>query len=253
MRFSLLASGSGGNSMVIEQGGFSILLDSGISMREAFSRMAGAGMDGVRPSAVLLSHEHSDHCSGVGALARRLKIPVYATSGTLGACARTLGPVPALVPLENGSEIEVGPFRVGAQWLPHDAEDPSGYLIEWDGGKLGVATDLGSWGDWLVRGLSGSTALVLEFNHDLGMLWDGSYPWYLKQRIASSNGHLCNDDAAWLLDSLKHPGLECVVLAHLSRENNRPEIAYETARAILGNRVNLLVGDQFVTTPAVEF
>jgi phosphoribosyl 1,2-cyclic phosphodiesterase len=252
MRFALLASGSSGNSMLIEHDGYSILLDAGISMRETLFRMAAAGMDGARPSAILLSHEHSDHSSSAGALARKFRIPVHATAGTLRSAARALGKVPCVVRLENGSSIELGPFRVEAHWLPHDAEDPSGYVIEWDDGRLGVATDLGSWGEWLVQGFRGCTALVIEFNHDLGMLWDGSYPWYLKQRIASSNGHLCNADAASLLDRLRHAGLEKVVLAHLSRENNRPEIAYGAAKAILGPEKGLLVGDQFVNTPMME-
>jgi phosphoribosyl 1,2-cyclic phosphodiesterase len=252
MRFALLASGSGGNAMVIEHDGYALLLDAGISLRETLARMASAGMEGVRPAALLLSHEHSDHSHCAGILARKYRMPVYATRGTAGSCTRALGKIPAIRHLENGSSIEIGPFRVSAQRLPHDAEDPSGYVIEWSDGRLGVATDLGSWGEWLVQGFRNCTALVIEFNHDLGMLWDGSYPWHLKQRIASSNGHLCNADAALLLDRLSHAGLERVVLAHLSRENNRPEIAHRAAQAILGAGRRLLIGDQFVTTPMVE-
>jgi phosphoribosyl 1,2-cyclic phosphodiesterase len=252
VRFALLASGSGGNSLIMEHRGYSLLVDAGMSFRETHSRMVSAGMADVRPSALLLTHEHSDHSCGAGVLARKYRIPVYATPGTARSAVRSLGKVPAVVPFENGTRIELGPFLVSAQRLPHDAEDPSGYVIEWNDGRLGVATDLGSWGEWLVAGFRGCTALVMEFNHDLGMLWEGSYPWHLKQRIASSSGHLCNADAASLLERLRHPGLERVVLAHLSRENNTPDMAFRAAKGIFGTGGSITVGDQFESTPVME-
>jgi phosphoribosyl 1,2-cyclic phosphodiesterase len=251
VRFALLSSGSGGNSMIFEHDGYSFMIDAGISMRETISRMEASGMRSVEPSALFLSHEHSDHSRCAGILARRFRMPIYSTEGTASACVRGLGSVPSMRRLDNGCSIQAGPFTIEAFRLPHDAEDPSGYVIAWDGGRLGVATDLGCWGEWLVRFLGGCSALVLEFNHDLDLLWSGSYPWPLKQRIASSDGHLSNADASALLDRLIHDGLGTVVLAHLSRENNRPEIASRAARSVLGTGRGLLLGDQFTTTPAV--
>ncbi len=252
MRVSVLSSGSGGNCTAIEHDGFCMLVDAGLGWRETKRRMAEAGMEGAKPSLLLLSHEHWDHSSGADVLCRRFGMHAMASPGTLEALGERLARAPGRTALPNGTSSAVGPFVVTAFSLAHDAADPSGYVIEWECGRLGIATDLGSWGHLEASVLSECTALVLEFNHDTGMLWDGPYPWPLKQRIASSRGHLSNSDAAMLVDRVRHPGLEALILAHLSRENNSPGIAEEAARSVLGKGSAVAVGDQFEAIPAMD-
>lgn len=234
MRLAVLASGSRGNAFVVEHDSQALFVDSGLSGVEHARRLASCGLAGVRPRCILLSHEHHDHARGVGVLARSYGIPVLSSPGTASAAERSLGKLPELVEFENGRTVEIGPFEVTSFRVPHDAADPSGYVIEWSGGRLGMATDLGSAGPLVRHSLSGCTAMVLEFNHDEEMLWSGPYPWPLKQRIASSVGHLSNDCAAELLGGLVHPGLSVVVLAHLSEENNEPGLALEVAADAAG-------------------
>lgn len=233
MRVAVLSSGSRGNAVVVEHDGKVLYFDSGLSGKEHARRLRQSGLDCPPPSAVFLSHEHSDHLKGVGVLARRFGAPVYTSPGTARAAAPRLGKLPELVRMPNGDTVDMGPLQVSSFSVPHDAADPSGYVIQWCGGRLGIATDLGTAGPLVRARLSDCTALLLEFNHDLEMLWNGSYPWPLKQRIASSTGHLSNESAAELLGSVGHGGLGLVVLAHLSAENNRPELAVSAAREVL--------------------
>lgn len=240
MRLFMLASGSDGNCMLVEHDGYSILMDAGLSCREIGRRMEEAGAGGMQPSALFLTHEHSDHVRGARVTARRYGLPVVCSPGT---ARRTpgLADVPSVRPLAPGSSTCEGPFVVRSFLLPHDAEEPSGYVIEWEGGRLGIATDLGCWSHLVAESLAGCTGLVLEFNHDEEMLWNGGYPWPLKQRIASSRGHLSNASASSLLAKVSHGGLGYVVLAHLSRENNRPPLALEAAGAAAGFCGEILV------------
>jgi phosphoribosyl 1,2-cyclic phosphodiesterase len=233
MRLAVLASGSSGNALAVEHEGTTVFIDSGLSAREHARRLEQAGFSGVEPVALFLTHEHSDHVNGAGVVARKWKIPVFATQGTLDGSGGRMGKVPEEVAIENGSTIEMKSMRVTSFSVPHDADDPSGYVIEWNGGRLGIATDLGIPGPLVTRMLSGCTALVLEFNHDRDMLWSGPYPWPLKQRIDSNTGHLSNDTAAGLLESVDSECLGTCVLAHLSEENNRPELAMDAARKVL--------------------
>ena len=238
MRIAVLASGSRGNAVAVEHRGTVVYFDSGLSGREHARRMEQSGLKCGSPAAIFLSHEHSDHLKGVGVLARRFQAPVYTSSGTAAAAETRLGRVPELVRMPNGDSVELGCLRISSFSVPHDAADPSGYVIQWDGGKLGIATDLGTAGPLVRARLSDCTALLLEFNHDLEMLWNGRYPWPLKQRIASATGHLSNEAAAELLSAVSHRELTTVVLAHLSEENNRPDLAVAAAREVLeGPRV----------------
>lgn len=233
MRVAVLASGSRGNAVVLEHDGAVLYFDSGLSGREHARRLGQSGLDCGPPSAIFLSHEHSDHLRGVGVLARKFEAPVYTSPGTADAASNRLGRVPGLVRMPNGDSVELGGLRVSSFSVPHDAADPSGYVIQWSGGRLGIATDLGVAGPLVRSSLLGCSALLLEFNHDLEMLWNGRYPWPLKQRIASATGHLSNDSAAELLASVADAGLKLVVLAHLSEENNRAELASNAAREVL--------------------
>jgi phosphoribosyl 1,2-cyclic phosphodiesterase len=252
VRLGVLASGSSGNALALEHQGFTLLVDSGLSGRKHQTRLEACGMADSRPAAILVTHEHSDHVSGVGVVSRKWRIPVYASGGTLGASAHRMGRLTAPVVFDNGASMEIGPFRVSSFRLAHDAADPSGFIVEWEGGRLGIATDLGHPGPLVMESLSGCTALVLEFNHDEDMLWSGSYPWHLKQRIASSTGHLSNAVAAELLASVLHPGLRVCVLAHLSQENNLPSLAVEASRGVAGESVMIVAGMQDLALPVIE-
>ena len=253
MRLAVLASGSRGNAIALEHDGVTIFIDAGLSCREHSRRLSAAGMGTLSPAALFLTHEHSDHVSGAGVVARRWGIPVFATPGTFRGSDRRLGRIPEAVETENGATVTVGPVSVTSFSLPHDADDPSGYVIAWNGGRLGIATDLGSPGPLVEQMLSGCSSLVLEFNHDRDMLWSGPYPWPLKQRIDSGTGHLSNEAAARLLESVNHPGLGICVLAHLSEENNDPGLAMDAARSVLGGEgKRILTGRQDDPLPSLE-
>lgn len=252
MRLGVLASGSRGNALVVEHDGVAVFIDAGLSGRRHYERLVESGFPDVRPQVLLLSHEHSDHVRGAGILARKWCIPVCGTSGTIGACRRSLGKIPGAEILENGSTMDLGSFSVSAFSLAHDAADPSGFLVQWDSGRLGIATDLGRSNQLVEDSLAGCTALVLEFNHDEDMLWEGSYPWHLKQRIASGTGHLSNLAASELLAAVWHKGMRTCVLAHLSQENNLPHLAEEASREVAGGLVDIYTGMQDDPLPALE-
>lgn len=252
MRLGVLASGSRGNAFVLEHDGSLVFIDAGLSGRRHSKRMVLAGFEGVRPMALLLSHEHTDHARGAGVIARKWNIPIMATDGTVEASRGKLGKVPEMEILSNGSTVDFGSFAVSAFSVLHDAADPSGYIIQWDSGKLGIATDLGKAGPLILDSLSDCTALVLEFNHDEDMLWEGSYPWRLKQRIASTTGHLSNNAASSLLSAVWSRELRTCVLAHLSRENNLPHLAEKASREVAGGSVSIHTGMQDNPLPAIN-
>lgn len=252
MRLGVLASGSRGNAFVIEHDGCMVFFDAGLSGKKHTERLLEAGFVGLFPEALFISHEHSDHIKGAGVLARKWNIPVYGSSGTLNASRRSLGKLPGTEILENGTGVDFRSFKVSAFSVAHDAVDPSGYVIEWDSGKLGIATDLGKSSPLVEANLKSCSALVLEFNHDEDMLWNGSYPWHLKQRIASTTGHLSNSTASDLLGAVYHRDLKVCVLAHLSQENNFPHLAENASREVAGGTVRIHTGMQDAPLPALD-
>lgn len=252
MRLGVLASGSRGNAFVIEHDGCMVFFDAGLSGRKHTERLRQSGFEGIHPQALFVSHEHSDHIKGAGIVARKWNIPIYGSSGTLNASKGKLGKLPGTEVLENGTGVDFGSFTVNAFSVAHDAADPSGYVIEWSSGKLGIATDLGKSSHLVRDRMSGCSAIVLEFNHDEDMLWEGSYPWHLKQRIASTTGHLSNDSAAELLGAVYHRDLMVCVLAHLSQENNLPSLAEKASREVAGGKVKIHVGMQDTPLPAMD-
>ena len=234
MRFCLLASGSAGNAVYVESGGTRLLVDGGLSGRELADRLGRVGADPASLAGIVVSHEHADHVLGVGVLARRYRLPVYIHPRTLEAAAPRLGRLDRVVPFRTGESFPVGSLRLRPFPVPHDAVRPVGFLLEGRGRRLGLATDMGFVPALVRERLRGCHALVLESNHDPDLLRKGPYTWPLKQRILGRNGHLSNQAAAALLRDLLHPGLQRVVLAHLSQVNNLPELAMETAGAVLG-------------------
>lgn len=225
MRFSVLSSGSKANSTFIEVGSQRILIDSGLSATQVTKRLAAIGVDAATITAIIITHEHSDHISGVAPLSRRYKIPVYANQAT----ASHLDAPHAIEHFVTGQEFYLGDAIIRPFSIVHDAVDPVGFVIEGEGLKFGQATDLGKVTTVVKEALKGSHAMVLESNHDLGMLYTSHYSWELKQRIASSHGHLSNDVAGRFLAELAHPALGQVVLGHLSENCNTPETALATS------------------------
>lgn len=243
----LLASGSKGNAIYIGSGESRILIDAGLSGREIQSRLGGIGVAGEDLNGLLVTHEHTDHCRGLGPLSRRFRLPVYLHPETRQALP-ALGKVEDVREFESGDTLFLRDLRVETFPLSHDAAAPVGYTVETSDGKVGIATDLGIATRLVADRLKGCRVLILEFNHDEEMLRDGPYPWPLKQRIRSKHGHLSNADSARLLEDLLWDGLEAVFLAHLSEVNNDPALAEGCAREVLNRqnrcRPQLIVGSQ---------
>ncbi len=258
MRVAVLGSGSGGNSLIIESGGRLLLIDAGFSCRQIEQRLAGLDEEASRIEALLLTHEHSDHCRGVEVLQRRHEIPVYATAGTFAGVrwSDREGPEPDLRTIRSGEPFLVPGFRVEAFRVPHDAREPVGFVVEDEAGcRLGLAADLGSRSQLAWGRLRDLDCLVIETNHDLQMLRTGPYPWHLKQRVASRHGHLSNHDAAAGLDELVNDRLHAVVLYHLSATNNLPALAAQEVGeklAAVGSEAQIVVTRQHQPTPWVE-
>ncbi|WP_243373533.1 MBL fold metallo-hydrolase [Geotalea sp. SG265] len=232
MRACLLASGSKGNSLFIDTGETKILLDAGLSAVEILRRLNAIGVEGSEIDAIMVSHEHQDHVRGAGALARKLKIPVILSYPTHKEISRHLAKT-QVIEFESGysfcfRDLAIDPFPI-----THDACDPVGFIIESSEGTMGIATDLGIATRLVVDKLQKCRILIVESNHDEEMLMNGPYPWHLKQRIRSRHGHLSNNDSAALLEEILHPNLEGVFLAHLSETNNDPNLAHNTATAML--------------------
>jgi phosphoribosyl 1,2-cyclic phosphodiesterase len=232
MRFALLGSGSQGNALVVEAGRTRLLLDCGFGTQETARRLARLGLSPDLLDAILVTHEHEDHVGGVARLARKFGLPVWMTPGTLRGLELLfegveLHWVEGYAPLCIG-DIEVHPFPV-----PHDAREPAQYAFSDGVHRLGVLTDTGCGTPFIGRMLSACHALVLECNHDPGLLAASDYPLNLKQRISSRFGHLDNEAAAGLLGSLDCGRLQHLVAAHLSQSNNRPELARAALAAAL--------------------
>jgi phosphoribosyl 1,2-cyclic phosphodiesterase len=243
---SMLASGSRGNCAIVASARTKILVDAGVSCRETFKRMKSAGDDPRSLSAILITHEHSDHIYGLATLGKKLRVPVFMTGATHQAWARAMrdenGERPRLDKLErfeSGHSFQVGDIAVKPFTIPHDAADPVGFTFRVEGVKIGIATDLGYLPASVRDHLRGCDVLVMESNHDLEMLRVGPYPWSVKQRVMSRVGHLSNGALADFFRSDYDNSATFVVLAHLSEENNHPEIARREAEKALARRGGL--------------
>lgn len=228
----VLASGSKGNAAVVEGPTGSVLIDCGLSRRELMRRAAELGVDMGRVQALLLTHEHSDHVSGVSVFANRFDGQLMATAGTVAARSYLMALPFALI--ENNECFELAGMRVRAFPTSHDVADPVGYRFETDDDALGYCTDSGMLTAEAYEALIGCRVLALESNHDPKMLEHGPYPAFLKQRVGGEKGHLSNVQAAEALPALVSSRTETVVAMHLSQENNRPSIAVRTLAEALG-------------------
>jgi len=233
MRFSVLASGSGGNACYVETPNTKVVIDSGLSCRELIHRLDMIGMGSDHLDALVITHEHSDHIKGAGPLSRRFDIPVYGNGATLNKGMKTLGNISRPLAICTGQTITINDLKIETFTKCHDAVDPMGLVISSKGSRLGLITDLGRSTRLVEERLKDCNALIIEFNHDLEMLDKGTYPLYLKRRIRGQEGHLSNQQAGELLEAVAHESLKKVVLAHISKENNLPDIAFEEAQGAL--------------------
>jgi len=256
LRFSVLASGSGGNVCYVETNGARILIDAGLSCREMERRLALVGVSPGRLDGIVLTHEHLDHIRGAGVLARRYHLPLYVNARTLQNGQKVLGRLPETRLIETGGRVTLNDLVIDTFTKCHDAADPMGIVLSSDGIRVGLATDLGRSTRLAEERLKGCQALILEFNHDPDMLLEGPYPLHLKRRIKGPDGHLSNREAGELLRAVSHADLRLVVLAHLSEINNRPEKARETAGQVLSGcglgNARIWVGRQDAPGPMMD-
>ena len=231
----VLASGSKGNAALVEGPGGMVLVDDGISRRALLARADELGVDVGRVVAVVLTHEHSDHVGGLSVFCNRFEGPLYATAGTAGA-RRYLTELPFVL-VGHSDEFEVAGMRIRTFPTSHDVADPIGLRFSTSEDALGYCTDTGELGEAALEALAGARILALESNHDERMLATGDYPAYLKARVGGPTGHLSNAQAAEALRTLVGPDTETVVAMHLSRENNRPNVALRALAEAVGAEV----------------
>ena len=246
-----LSSGSAGNAYWFESEGTAILVDAGIGPRETKKRLELLGRDIHQLSAIVLTHEHSDHLYGADRIARKYDIPIYLTRGTLGA-SRIDPEETKTVVFDNNSSFVIGELQVHACKTIHDAADPSCFVVESrDGTRVGLASDLGTVNAQVLKHLSACDGLFFESNHDLDMLRTGSYPWSLKRRIMSRYGHLSNDDSVNAVQRLLGAELKTLCMIHLSQKNNHESIVREMCTRLLrrtGASLEFSIAKQFEPT-----
>jgi phosphoribosyl 1,2-cyclic phosphodiesterase len=247
VRFTILGSGSSGNCAYVETESARVLVDAGFSPRQIRQRLATIGRTPENLSAILITHEHADHVSGLFGLAEKFKIPIYCNRDTQEAIVWSLKQRwnSKRDPLFDGMEKTTADFLTKLEWrlfqtgdrfelddlfvetfpIPHDAQDPVGFLLRTSGGNFGFVTDLGHMTKLVAERVRAANVLVLESNHDVRMLQDSHRSWSLKQRILGRHGHLSNEAAAQAAVEIMSDGLKHLYLAHLSRECNKPELA----------------------------
>lgn len=235
MRLCSIASGSSGNCIYVGSDTTNILIDAGISGKKVEFGLNALDLTTKDLNGILVTHEHSDHIKGLGVIARKAGIPIYATPRTIRSMQEnnSLGKLPEDIfrEIQGNETCQIGDLKVHPFRISHDAAEPVGFRIANGNKTVGIATDMGMYNDYIIENLSGLDALLLEANHDVNMLQVGSYPYYLKRRILGERGHLSNETAGKLLCRLLHDDMKAVLLGHLSKENNYEELAFETVCA----------------------
>ncbi|SMF43871.1 Phosphoribosyl 1,2-cyclic phosphodiesterase [Alteromonadaceae bacterium Bs31] len=222
MHFAVLGSGSKGNSTLIRAGETLLLLDCGFTVKELEQRLLQLEVNASQLNAVLLTHEHSDHCKGLGALARKYRLPVYMTAGTF--LSRDYGKIENLKLIHGYQSFSIADTHITPVAVPHDSREPAQFVFSYAGKTLGVLTDLGHITPHVEQAYAQCDALLLEANHDVDMLAQGPYPYSLKARVGGSWGHLNNQQAAKLLANISLEQLQLLVLGHISENNNCPRL-----------------------------
>lgn len=254
---TILGSGSGGNCAYIETSETRLLVDAGFSARQIRQRLASIGRTPESLTAILVTHEHGDHVQGLPLIAHRLGIPVYANRLTLDAVefqqkVRYAGHV-----FETGASFDIGDIGVDTFSIPHDAQDPVGFLLRTDAGKIGFLTDLGHATRLVVDRVRSANVLMLETNYDIKLLQDDvRRPWSLKQRIMGRHGHLSNEAAAETIEQIVSENLQHLYLGHLSRDCNRPDLAHdvvgERLQRVGASHVQIEVTSQAAPSPTLS-
>ncbi len=238
LSFTLLGSGSTGNATLVSDGETHILVDVGLSGRETARRLREIGLGPEEIAAIVVSHEHGDHCRGVAPFAKDLDIPVFMSEAAFQASGMTLE-ARRLQRIEPGVSFDVCGVQFTPFAVPHDAADPVGLVIEKDNVRFAIALDLGYVSNLVTERLKGCDGIIIESNHDINMLKVGPYPWSLKQRVMSRRGHLSNDSVAEYLADGFDGRARHLLLAHLSLKNNLPELALLSAQRALEGRSTL--------------
>ena len=246
-----LASGSSGNSTLVSFGGLRLLVDIGISAGRVTKSLHELGLSPLDLSGILITHEHVDHIRGLDVFCRKNSVPLFANEATFNAIRSRFPSLPEslLNRFETGQDFYIDDVNVMPFPIPHDAMDPLGFRFTQNALSCAVATDIGHLNEIWLSAVEGVQALVLESNHDVGMVEAGNYPAHLKRRILSRKGHLCNEDCARAVIRLWKRGTQSVILAHLSGENNLPELAYSTVCGLL-NEAGITPGEDIIVTVA---
>ena len=234
MRLCSIASGSSGNCIYIGSDATHLLVDVGISGKKAEAGLNYLDLTGADIDGILVTHEHADHISGLGVMARKYGMPIYATKGTIKAIKEcsSVGKIEDSLfrEVKEDEKLMIKDLTINPMKISHDAAQPVGYRVSYGKKKVAICTDLGHFTDYTVECLRGMDALLLEANHDVNMLQMGIYPYPLKQRILGDRGHLSNERSGQLLCNLLHDNFQSVILGHLSKENNYEKLAYEAVR-----------------------
>ncbi len=233
----VLASGSRGNCIYISDGNKGFLIDAGLSKREFLKRFHEKGLSRRPVNVILVTHEHSDHVKGVVPISDFFGCPVLANELTAGEIRKIFSGAAALSPYKNGEEVKLGKFKISSFPISHDAVDPVGYEVLHEHGKICIVTDIGYPSNLVKEKLKGSNIIVIEANHEENLVFNGSRPWDVKQRIVGRKGHLSNDDLAVLLHEVADERLQFVFLAHLSRDHNIPEKVAGLIKGVLSDKV----------------
>ncbi|MBO5335758.1 MAG: MBL fold metallo-hydrolase [Lachnospiraceae bacterium] len=264
MRLCSIASGSSGNCIYVGSQATHLLVDVGISGKRTEQGLNSLGVTGRDLDGILITHEHADHISGLGVMARKYEIPIYATRGTIAAIQKSssVGKIEDSLfhEIHEDEKLVIKDLTVNPMKISHDAAQPVAYRIGYGNQRIGICTDLGVYNDYTVECLKGMDALLIEANHDVNMLQVGPYPYPLKQRILGEKGHLSNENSGKLLSRILHDKLQTIILGHLSKDNNLPELAYEAVRMEItmgdnpynANDFELMVAKRSEVSPVVH-
>ena len=264
MRLCSIASGSSGNCIYVGSDTTHLLIDVGISGKRIEAGLKELDLSGKELDGILITHEHADHIAGLGVIARKYGIPIYAAKGTIEKMKETAGlgniDPDLYVEVEADRKKILKDLTIHPMRISHDTSDPLAYRVGYGNRKVAVCTDLGFYNDYIVESLKGMDALLIEANHDVNMLQVGPYPYYLKQRILGNRGHLSNENCGKLLSRILHDNMKGILLGHLSKENNLPELAYEAVRMEItmgdnpynANDFNIQVAKRQEVTPVIH-
>ena len=236
MKMCSIASGSSGNCIYVGTDTTHLLVDAGISCKRILEGLTKIGVDSNTISGILVTHEHIDHINGLGVISRKLHIPIYATRGTiqgiLDCPTKTINNIDQSLfrIIDIDEDFYIGDILIHPFSISHDANEPCAYTFAHKNKKIGIATDLGFFDDYIISNLQNLNAILIEANHDVNMLLVGPYQYHLKQRVLGEKGHLSNESCGVLLTHILNDKLQYILLGHLSGQNNLPSLAYETIK-----------------------